>query len=118
MRPRNVPSHPGKGYTDHGWQGRGHWLGNSSQRPRAIKFPEFGEALRVARSLRLNSKNEWKAWCRTGARPANVPAAPDKFYVHTGWLGWEQWLYHANLPTPPLQAAAADQQNTSRKRKR
>ena len=67
-----------------GWR---HWLGTGSQRPRATKFLEFDEALRAARALRLNTSIEWRAWCRTGARPANVPANPDRFYVHTGWLG-------------------------------
>ena len=105
MRPRNVPSHPNDVYKDHGWQGWGHWLGTGSQRPRATKFLPFEEALRVARSLRLNTATEWKAWCRTGARPANVPADPAKFYVHTGWMGWEQWLYHANLDAAPALAA-------------
>ena len=112
MRPRNVPSNPNKVYKDHGWQGWGHGLGTGSQRPRATKFLEFGEALRVARSLRLNNQKEWRAWCRSGARPANVPAAPDKFYVHTGWLGWEQWLCHAPLPPAPAPATAP----TARKR--
>ena len=96
VRPRNVPADPYRTYTDHGWQGWGHWLGTGSQRPRATKFLEFGDALRVARALRLNSKNEWKAWCRNGARPVNVPSNPDQVYVHDGWIGWGHWLGTGN----------------------
>ena len=90
-RPPNVPSAPDKAYKDGGWQGWGHWLGTSNAAP-SKKFLPFGEALRVARSLRLVSEKEWRVWCRSGARPANVPARPDKTYVHDGWMGWQHWL--------------------------
>ena len=98
-RPPNVPSTPGATYKDGGWQGWGHWLGTGSQSNTAKneQFLPFDEALRVARHLRLVSQKEWRLWCRTGARPANMPAAPDKAYVHDGWMGWTHWLYHANL---------------------
>ena len=114
MRPRNMPADPNRVYKDHGWQGWGHWLGTGSQRPRATQFLEFGEALRVARSLRLNTSSEWKAWCRSGARPANVPANPDQFYVHDGWLGWEQWLHHANLDGAAAPAPAVPRPTSKR----
>ena len=99
MRPPNVPADPCKAYKDGGWQGYGHWLGTGSQSSKAkkLQFLPFTEALRVARALRLVSQKEWKLWCRSGARPANVPADPSKAYVHDGWRGWVHWLYHANL---------------------
>ena len=108
MRPRNMPAHPNKVYKDHGWQGWGHWLGTGNQpsKDKKVQFLPFDEALRVARSLRLNTSSEWKAWCRTGVRPANVPATPDKVYVHDGWMGWVHFLYHANLDAAPAPAAA------------
>ena len=98
-RPPNVPFNPNATYKDGGWQGWGHWLGTGNQPTKAQEQPflPFDEALRVARSLRLVSRAEWQAWCRTGARPANVPAAPNEVYVHDGWAGWEHWLSHANL---------------------
>jgi len=87
-----------------GWQGWGHWLGAGNEAGGAKKsFLPFDKALRVARSLRLVSEQEWRAWCRTGVRPANVPAAPDQVYVNDGWWGWEHWLHHANV-----EAATAD----------
>ena len=109
MRPPNVPSEPCQAYKDGGWQGWGHWLGTGKQSSKAKKaqFLPFDEALRVARSLRLVSKAEWQAWCRTGTRPANVPACPDQVYVHDGWWGWEHWLYHANPDAAAAQAVAS-----------
>ena len=113
MRPAGVPSRPDKIYKGGGWQGWGHWLGTGNQQNQKKNFLPFDEALRVARCLRLNSSTEWKAWCRSGARPANVPAAPDKAYVHDGWMGWTHWLYHANLD-----AAVAPAQTPQPNRKR
>jgi len=107
MCPPNVPSDPLKVYKDGGWQGWGHWLGTGNQSTRAKReqFLPFDEALRVARQLRLVSQKEWYLWCRSGARPANVPACPDKVYVHDGWMGWVHWLYRANLDAPVALAA-------------
>jgi len=107
-RPPNVPSHPDATYKDGGWQGWGHWLGTGTQSSKAkrAQFLPFDEALRVARCLRLNCEKEWRLWCKSGARPANVPTNPDKVYVNDGWWGWEHWLYHANLDTNTAPAAA------------
>ena len=115
MCPPSVPSHPDRTYKDGGWQGWGHWLGTGNQRGGQQKtFLPFDEARRVARQLRLVSEKEWRLWCRSGARPANVPANPDNVYVHDGWWGWEHWLCHANLDasaspdTAPVSPRPAD----------
>ena len=110
VRPPNVPSAPGKIYKGGGWQGWGHWLGTGAKSSKAKKaqFLPFGQALRVARHLQLVSKTGWRAWCRSGARPANVPAAPEQAYVHDGRMGWEHFLHHANLDAAAAPAAAAE----------
>ena len=99
MCPPNVPAHPERTYEGGGWQGWGHWLGtgNRSNKAKNAQFLPLGEALRVARQLRLVSEKEWRLWCRSGARPVNVPANPHRVSVHDGWFGWEHWIYHANL---------------------
>jgi len=99
MCPPDVPSTPQRTYKGRGWQGWGHWLGTGSQSNKTKKeqFLPFHDALRVARQLRLVSYGEWKVWCRSGARPANMPARPDQTYVHDGWSGWEHFLQHASL---------------------
>ena len=80
-----------------GWQGWGHWLSTGNVNTKS--FLPFGEALLMARSLRLVSEKEWRAWSKSGVRPANVPSRPDQVYVHKGWLGYEHWLWHPN-PDP------------------
>jgi len=107
MRPHGVPSDAPKIHKDGGWQGWGRWLGTGNQNDQKQSFLPFDEALRVARSLRLAGHKEWKLWCRSGARPANVPANPAKTYVHDGWIWWEHWLcHHANLDAAAAPAAA------------
>ena len=107
MRPPHVPSNPQRTYKDGGWQGWVHWLGTGNALGSTEKnILPFDEALRVARSLRLVSEKEWKLWCWSGARPANVPANPDKAYAHDGWFGWAHWLCHANLDAATAPAPA------------
>ena len=56
------------------------------------KFLPFKHALLHARSLDLNSAKEWVAWCKSGAREANIPSHPDRSYKHDGWQGYGHWL--------------------------
>ena len=95
MRPPNVPSDPDRTYKDGGWQGWVHWLGSSGIK-KASKFAPFGQALTFAQSLGLASQKEWKAWCKEGMRPPNVPADPDQAYKDGGWQGWGHWLGTGN----------------------
>jgi len=106
MRPAYLPSTPNQTYKDGGWQGWGHWLGTGNIKRGTQQFLDFYEALLVARALRLTSSTEWRAWCKSGARPANVPANPEQVYVHDGWMGYTHWLCHANLDPPAAPAAA------------
>ena len=110
-QPPNVPSAPDATYMDGGWQGWGHWLGtgNQSNKAKKEKFLPFDRALRAARQLRLVSEKEWRLWCRSGARPANMPSHANSVYVHEGWMGWMEWvhwLHHTNLGAAPAPAAA------------
>ena len=89
-RPANMPSDPGKIYKHEGWEGWGHWLDSANSHTKV--FMPFKEALLFARSLRLKTQKEWMAWCKSGARPPNLPTAPDRTYRHDGWRGLEYWL--------------------------
>ena len=98
MRPPNVPSTPGATYKGGGWQGWVHWLGSSGiEKP--SNFVPFGQALAFAHSLGLGNMKEWKAWCKEGRRPPNVPSAPDATYKGGGWQGWGHWLGTVNQAT-------------------
>ena len=96
-RPANIPSTPDAVYKHDGWQGYGHWFGTGNVAPKDKQFLPFKKALLHARSLKMKGKNEWKAWCKTGARPANIPSNPQRTYKHEGWQGYGHWLGTGNV---------------------
>ena len=98
-RPANMPSHPDTTYKHEGWQEYGHWLGTGTMASYYKEFLPFEDALAVARSLGLTSEKEWRAWCKSGARPANMPSSPHKTYKHEGWQGYGHWLNSCNHMT-------------------
>ena len=79
-----------------------HWLGTDSSTGSRVpapapgtparKFLPFAEGLARARSLELQGRDGWRAWCKGDGRPADMPAKPDERYKYSGWQGWEHWL--------------------------
>ena len=59
---------------------------------RGQQFLPFEEALLFARALKLKTQREWHAWCKSGARPATLPAHPEISYDREGWQGYRHWL--------------------------
>ena len=71
----------------------GHWH-SCCQRP-AVPAVQEGAA---ARTLpQAEKQEEWEAWCKSGARPANMPSNPDRTYKHDGWQGYGHWLGTGNV---------------------
>jgi hypothetical protein len=46
----------------------------------------------LARGLGLKSVEGWRVWSKSGQRPSDIPAAPDKTYRDAGWISWPDWL--------------------------
>ena len=89
----SIPSNPDQVYKHDGWQGCGHWLGTGNVcGGHGQQFLTFKKALLYARSLKLKGVPDWREWCKTGVRPANMPSTPDKTYKHEGWQGYGHWL--------------------------
>ena len=61
------------------------------------KFLPFKKALLCARALKLKNTREWRVWCKSEARNANIPAAPEQVYKHDGWQGYGHWLGTGNV---------------------
>ena len=99
-RPANVPSCPNKVYKHNAWQGWGHWLGTGNVGvSKDHKCMPFKIALLHARSLKLKNMREWAQWCKSKARPGNMPSAPNATHEHDGWQGCGHWLGTGNLRT-------------------
>ena len=63
---------------------KGRWTGGS--------FRSFAAARAFARGLGLTSMRAWQAWCKGGARPADIPSSPNQVYKGKGWAGYGDWL--------------------------
>jgi integrase-like protein len=55
------------------------------------KFRTFEEAKEFSHKLGLKSQTEWRKYCKSGKRPANIPSNPISSYGKK-WKGWGDWL--------------------------
>jgi hypothetical protein len=93
-RPLNIPSNPEKIYAGNGWTNSGDWLGTGRIGTKQIGsgFLPYDEANDSVRPLGLKGYEGWAAYCKSGQRPANIPASPDKIYAGKGWTTWSDWV--------------------------
>ncbi len=90
-RPANIPGNPAQAYKDRGWKGWSDWLGNKQA------YRSFGDARAFARRLGFRSGADWRAWVKSGEKPADIPAQPVDVYRDEGWAGWGDWLGTGNV---------------------
>ena len=81
------------------WESRRGSLGPSyrllcSESSERIEWRQFGEARAFARSLSLESKEDWDEWSQSRERPRDIPADPCLVYGGEGgqWQGWPDFL--------------------------
>ena len=48
----------------------------------AKKFRSFEEARKFARSLGLNTYEDWQKFSKSGKKPKNIPSAPWETYLN------------------------------------
>jgi hypothetical protein len=68
----------------------GDWLGTG--RPRGTSWRSFNKARTFVRGLGLQSREQWNEYCRSGKKPADIPAQPNQRYAKASWAGWADWL--------------------------
>jgi hypothetical protein len=88
-RPSNIPTNPNVIYADAGWVSWGDFVGTKHRRGGWISFKE---ARAYARSLKLNSAEEWRQHGRARKLPNGIPADPYRAYKDKGWNGYGDWL--------------------------
>lgn len=108
-KPNDIPNNPHLTYKDTGWKGGGDWFGNGKA---AVKYSRpYLQALEFVHSLGLKSRNEWKTYCKSGLKPADIPSSPEISYFGKGWNGMADWLGPSYIepkinPRPFLDARA------------
>ena len=53
---------------------------------------KFDDARAFVHGLGLKSADEWRDYCKSGKKPADIPSNPDLTYAEAGWAGWGDWL--------------------------
>jgi superfamily II DNA or RNA helicase len=110
-KPDDVPASPIKAYANDGWSGWGDWLGTGNVANQLRPYRSFIEARAFVRSLGLRSSDEWRAYCRSGKKPHDIPFKPDNGYADQGWAGMGDWLgtgrKRYGLPWRPFKQARA-----------
>jgi hypothetical protein len=46
----------------------------------------------VIYGLDINSQKEWVQFCKSGDKPDNIPAKPQRTYLGKGWKGLADFL--------------------------
>lgn len=91
-KPNNIPKTPNEVYAQSGWAGMGDWLGTGNVANRYRQYRSFSNARIFVRGLKLKSEAEWRSYCKSGKKPADIPAAPAHVYANAGWTGMGDWL--------------------------
>jgi hypothetical protein len=89
-KPEDIPSYPEAAY-ENDWIGYGDWLGTGTIAPKDRNYRPFENAKKFVRSLNLKSSHEWKEYCKSGKKPADIPANPLEVYGKE-WKGFGDWL--------------------------
>jgi hypothetical protein len=88
-KPDDIPTNPQRTYrTD--WIGTADWLGTKPHR-RVKGWRPFEDARAFVRALGLGSENEWRAYCKSGKKPDDIPTNPQTIY-RTDWISTADWL--------------------------
>jgi len=56
-----------------------------------LKFLPFKEARDFVHELGLKSSKDWRKFCKSEAKPADIPNSPDDVYREE-WINWGDWL--------------------------
>jgi hypothetical protein len=82
-KPNNIPRNPDQTYKNKGWTTWGDFLGTGIVASQLKQYRPFKEAKAFVRSLRLKGIMDWYAYCKSGNKPDDIPAAP--------WNVYKEW---------------------------
>ena len=90
-KPDFIPTAVHRIYKNNGWKGINDWLGTGID-PRYVEFRPFLKARKFVHELGIKNVALWREYCKSGKKPTDIPADPDKWYKNKGWIGYGDWL--------------------------
>ena len=91
-KPKDIPKSPDIAYKNNGWSGMKDFLGTQIFEPHLIEYRSFNEAREFIHKLNLKNVKEWKEYCNSGQKPADIPESPFNIYRNKGWKNIGDWL--------------------------
>ena len=91
-KPADIPASPEYMYAATGWAGIGDWLGTGTVATHLRQYRPFNDARAYVRRRGLKSAEQWKSYCMSGKKPADIPSVPDRTYADDGWIDFGDWL--------------------------
>ncbi len=91
-KPQDIPRCPEVVYCNSGWAGYGDWLGTGRIASFNRKYCSYEDAREHVSRLGLKGFMGWQDYCKSGKKPANIPARPERTYKDRGWINWKDWL--------------------------
>lgn len=92
LKPADIPTNASQTYKNKGWKGMGDWLGTGSIANFQKQYRSFEEARSFTQGLKLKNVKEWREYCKSGNKPYDISAAPNRTYLNKGWRDWGDWL--------------------------
>jgi hypothetical protein len=89
-KPMDIPTSPVRTYEKE-WISWGDWLGTGRIADKERKFRPFKEAREFVHSLKLPNEDQWRKYCKSGRKPADIPYKPSRTYKNE-WKGMGDWL--------------------------
>ena len=94
-RPQTIPHEPHNVYKYTGWSGLSDWLGTGTiANQKKTKLP-YVQAKAYVQAIGIKTWLEYMNWSKSGERPTNIPAAPDKAYQE--FESWGEFLGTGNI---------------------
>jgi hypothetical protein len=103
QKPLDIPSNPNITYKNKGWVDFNDWLGSNQISTKNIIWLPFEKARKYVHNLKLKSEKEWKVYCNSGSKPANIPYDPKQVYKNSGYVNFGDWLGSGNQASGSLE---------------
>ena len=95
-KPDDISTTPRTKYPNK-WKGWGDWLGTGRSSTHNMEWRSFKEAREFVGGLNLKGQKEWKEYCKSGNKPDDIPADPNKTYKND-FKGMGDWLGTGTVP--------------------
>jgi superfamily II DNA or RNA helicase len=91
-KPADIPAYPQDVYAEADWVSWGDWLGTGYVYQGLRQYRPFRKARASVRRLGFKSEHGWRKYLKSGKKPRDIPAKPDRVYAELGWAGIGDWL--------------------------